>query len=163
MRILPSIPQERMCRSCLVEYPATAEYFVVRSKGKIGNICKGCAALRAKEYRQRNIEFRHEYEREWRRNNPDKVRAAIHKRRAQKQHVGGAFTEADVKAQYDKQHGECYYCHKKVGGDYHIDHYIPIARGGSNSADNIVIACPSCNFSKRNKLPQEWIDSKSSL
>lgn len=41
-------------------------------------------------------------------------------------------------------------------GRYHVDHVHPIAKGGSNGRENIVLACRKCNLSKRDRLPIEF-------
>jgi 5-methylcytosine-specific restriction endonuclease McrA len=85
--------------------------------------------------------------------------ALQHKRNAMKNGVPGTHTDKDIQDQYKRQKGKCYYCSCKLGkqrGDYTVDHVIPISRGGSNAPSNLVITCPSCNFSKHNKLPHEW-------
>ena len=41
--------------------------------------------------------------------------------------------------------------HKKR---YHVDHVIPLSKGGSDGRENIVISCPSCNMSKKDKMPE---------
>lgn len=71
--------------------------------------------------------------------------------------AGGTHTTEDIRRQYDSQKGRCWWCGKKVGKKYHVDHNIPLARGGTNDPRNIVISCPKCNMSKGKKLPQEWI------
>lgn len=78
-----------------------------------------------------------------------------HIRRAHKNAAPGKYTAQDVQAQFQRQKGKCYWCHKKLT-TYHVDHIIPLSRGGSNWPDNIVMACPTCNCSKHNKLPHEW-------
>lgn len=70
----------------------------------------------------------------------------------------GEHTEEDINRMYQNQHGKCYYCGKKVGISYHVDHVIPVSRGGSNSPDNLVIACAHCNRTKSFRMPHEWID-----
>lgn len=77
-------------------------------------------------------------------------------RRAKERESKGAHTVQDIQKQYDRQKGECYYCGQKVGSTYHVDHIIPISRGGSNGTENLVISCPRCNMSKNDKLPHEW-------
>lgn len=49
----------------------------------------------------------------------------------------------------------CCYC----GSTAHLsaDHLIPTARGGSNSGDNLVWACRSCNSSKGARDALEWL------
>jgi len=79
------------------------------------------------------------------------------KRRALRLASSNAFTKADVERQYEAQDGRCYYCETEVGHKYHVDHYIPLLKGGSNDAENIVIACPACNMSKGSKMPDEFL------
>lgn len=87
---------------------------------------------------------------------PTKVTAARQRRRAALANAEGTHTAADIQAQYKRQHGRCYWCGEKVGKSYHVDHVIPLSRGGTNWPDNLVIACPTCNTSKGAKLPHEW-------
>jgi len=77
-------------------------------------------------------------------------------RRARIKGVGGEHTVKDIEIQYKSQKGLCWWCGKSVGDNYHIDHRIPLSKGGDNSASNICISCPTCNLSKGNKLPHEW-------
>lgn len=67
-----------------------------------------------------------------------------------------ADPEKREKAKASAQNGKCWWCGKDVGDTYHVDHLIPLARGGTNKPNNIVIACPFCNQSKHDKLPHEW-------
>ncbi len=89
-------------------------------------------------------------------NGKEKALAKNHTRRARKLNNGGTHTAQDVQTQYERQRGKCYYCKTKVGKKYHVDHIIPLARGGSNGPENIVIACSTCNLSKCDRLPREW-------
>jgi 5-methylcytosine-specific restriction endonuclease McrA len=41
-----------------------------------------------------------------------------------------------------------------------VDHIIPVAKGGLDIDDNLVAACRKCNFSKQDKLPDEFIMEK---
>lgn len=79
-----------------------------------------------------------------------------HRRRIRKLQAEGKHTTTDIQSQYNRQRGKCYYCGIKVGDTYDVDHIIPLSRGGTNWPDNIVIACPTCNASKGNKLLHEW-------
>lgn len=61
------------------------------------------------------------------------------------------------------KHGEltCNYCEERIDfGKDTIDHVIPTSRGGRDIFENIVIACFSCNSSKRDKLLSEWPGNK---
>lgn len=83
-------------------------------------------------------------------------RAAVERRRARNLGAEGTYTAADVQAQYERQKGRCYWCGVRVGDTYHVDHVVPLSRGGSNWPENLVVACPTCNMSKGAKLPHEW-------
>jgi hypothetical protein len=41
-----------------------------------------------------------------------------------------------------------------------LDHFIPEASGGANSAPNIVLSCRSCNRSRRDQHPIDWVNSR---
>ena len=107
-------------------------------------------------YRATNRENRREYSAAYRAANPFAVRAASAIRRARKRQATGSYTKGDTQEQYKRQKGKCYYCQTKVGDTYHVDHVVPLSRGGTNGVENIVIACPSCNQSKKDKMPHEW-------
>ncbi len=58
---------------------------------------------------------------------------------------------------HSEANGKCLYCGISVTlNEMHADHYIPLAKGGSNLRENIVCSCASCNLSKGAKLPSEW-------
>jgi len=51
----------------------------------------------------------------------------------------------------------CYYCEAMVSGRRaHIDHVIPLAKGGAHAISNLCASCPACNLSKHAKLLTEW-------
>lgn len=128
-----------------------------------------------REYCRERKSKKREYDQQYRIANRDKIRAGKKKwvennresirlkgrvyaalRNARKRKTGGSYTKKDIKDQYARQHGKCYYCGQKVGDTYHVDHVVPLSRGGSNSPENLVVACVHCNLSKSNKLPHEW-------
>lgn len=92
----------------------------------------------------------------WAKDNPDKVRVIHNARRARKLSNGGTHTVADIRTQYNKQNGRCYYCDALLNAKYHEDHIIPLCKGGSNNPENIVISCPTCNLKKGTKMPYEF-------
>lgn len=49
----------------------------------------------------------------------------------------------------------CRYCGNNAG-PFHIDHVVPVSRGGLNDLDNLVVACGPCNSSKRDRPLSEW-------
>lgn len=93
----------------------------------------------------------------WRKKNPEKQRAYARRWRRKKLDAAGSHTPEDIVAIYQSQKGLCYYCGVEVGEKYEVDHVDPISQGGSDSAWNLVIACPSCNRSKGDKSFVEWM------
>lgn len=50
---------------------------------------------------------------------------------------------------YRKCNGKCHHCGIALDPDtFHIDHIVPIKQGGLSHNDNLVAACPPCNWSK---------------
>lgn len=43
----------------------------------------------------------------------------------------------------------------------HLDHVVAESLGGTSDPDNIVLACKSCNSSKRDKDVHEWSETRS--
>lgn len=109
-----------------------------------------------RRYRLQNPEKYLEKGRSYRARNPEYFRAAYAKRRTQMQGTEYPHTFQDISAQLTRQNHMCYWCSQPLTA-YEVDHVIPVSRGGSNSADNIVLSCSNCNRTKSNKLPYtEW-------
>ena len=123
-----------------------------------------------------NREWRIEYSRRWREENPEKYReqnkntwqkltpaqkrqvnANVRNRRARIKGNGGMHTAEDIQEIIEEQGFMCFYCSHPLEDDYEVDHYHPMAKGGLNSPDNLVMACPSCNRSKGDKDPHEFM------
>jgi 5-methylcytosine-specific restriction endonuclease McrA len=105
------------------------------------------------------------YDKAWRCQNP----AAAHaiavkkngKRRAvKKQAAVGTDRKATltrIKAIKAPDLLPCHWCEALTTKDKrHVDHVIPLSKGGPHSAENLVCACQRCNCRKRNKLPHEF-------
>lgn len=107
--------------------------------------------------RAKDPEAARKYDREYRRRKNARLtdRACSEKKRARKQQAPGEFTAQDTLNQFEKQEGACYWCGIPIVDGYHIDHFIPLSRGGSNYPENIVLSCPTCNIRRSNKLPSE--------
>jgi len=51
----------------------------------------------------------------------------------------------------------CYYCKALVPSrKIHIDHIVPICKGGNHEISNLCAACPRCNQTKREKTLDVW-------
>jgi CRISPR/Cas system Type II protein with McrA/HNH and RuvC-like nuclease domain len=54
----------------------------------------------------------------------------------------------------------CAYCHRRLEiEEIQIDHKIPTSRGGETIPDNLCVSCRSCNNKKKNRTPEEFINS----
>ena len=60
----------------------------------------------------------------------------------------------DIRALRARFDGCCAYC--GVECDAEIDHFQPIAKGGTHVLSNLLPACHDCNASKRDHDPEEW-------
>lgn len=110
---------------------------------------------KAREWKLRNAERNRAITRAWHEANPHANAMHAHRRRARVLEVGGSFTAKDVEAQFNAQDGRCFYCGIQLTR-FHVDHRMPIARGGSNGPENIACACPPCNLSKSTKTEAEF-------
>lgn len=54
---------------------------------------------------------------------------------------------------------KCYWCGTSIKKSFHIDHYVPLSKGGTNAIENIVISCPQCNMKKHNTDPLKFAQS----
>ena len=90
---------------------------------------------------------------QWRSSNKDKERSYKHKRRS----GNGDFVSAgEIQTQLEKQSSRCYWC-CNILSVYHVDHILPLSKGGTNTTENICIACPTCNLKKGVKLPTDFV------
>lgn len=87
-------------------------------------------------------------------------RAECANRRAKKLAAEGSYTPADVQMLIKQQNGRCHWCGKKLVKGYHVDHRIPLAKGGSNWPSNLVIAHAMCNSLKQDKMPWEFMEGR---
>jgi 5-methylcytosine-specific restriction endonuclease McrA len=67
--------------------------------------------------------------------------------------VAGSAKEARGAAKalrlaFETHGGTCFYCKKKPGNNFTVDHVECVAWGGPNSLQNLVIACEPCNQHK---------------
>lgn len=90
----------------------------------------------------------------WASINADKVRYYSQARRARV-----SAKECDPSEFIDKvKKNRCYWCNKDLKGGYHLDHVVPLDKGGRHIVSNIVASCPHCNLSKGAKMPNDWIE-----
>lgn len=89
-----------------------------------------------------------------------KLRACqdFHKRRAYIKANGGKWTKADIMRLLEDQNGLCAICNEPFGADgFHIDHWKPLSRGGTNDPSNLKLTHPVCNLKKGTRLPDNLL------
>ncbi len=105
----------------------------------------------SKAWRSRNPEKVAEVSKNYRTANPEAGRLKASRRRAKKV-ANGVFLVKQSEAQ-KLLAKPCFYC---GGTSEHLDHVIPITKGGRHSVGNLVQSCQACNLSKNAKTIMEW-------
>ena len=97
-----------------------------------------------------------ESKKRWRAENPDIVSASESRRRARIKNAEGSHSAQDLLDIRINRADRCFYCGIPLRRRGHVDHYIPLARGGTNYKDNIRWSCGPCNMSKRDRTGDEF-------
>ena len=140
-------------------------------QGKDHPNCKGGISF-YKEYKNLRLKnWRHEkgiskfYIGEHKGKTPEEIKRNIRIRRKlykYKMKKAGELTIQIVQQVYEdtiKKYGTltCYLCELPIPfGKDHLEHKIPLSRGGTNDRENLDIACQKCNCKKHNKTEAEY-------
>ena len=67
------------------------------------------------------------------------------------------YTEADLEARFGGPRGtwKCTFCNRQDANE--VEHWFPLSRYGVDYLEMLVPACKSCNSSKGNRDPFQWI------
>ncbi len=122
-------------------------------------------ALRQAERRKQNPEAAKEALRKWRLANQDKIKAyqkeyrqktkverAIYQRAREKKITGVRIDKTQIE---NWESRICGICSLYIEDKFHIDHKTPLSRGGLHVVENLQLAHPLCNISKKDKLPTQ--------
>lgn len=100
----------------------------------------------------------------WVKKNPDACRVIRQNRRARKLESGGKLSKGLAARLFKLQRGKCACgCKQPLGNDYHLDHNMPLALGGSNTDDNMQLLRQRCNNQKHAKHPIDFMQSRGFL
>lgn len=113
-----------------------------------------------KKWREDNKDKSNASSAKYRKNNPEVKRLSDRNRRAKKNNCEGVLSKDISSRLLILQKYRCSICRKslkKTG--YHLDHIIPLSRGGKNEDRNMQVACPTCNMKKHAKDPIQYMQS----
>jgi len=107
-----------------------------------------------KKYRMANIEKIVEYRRKYTKENLEKAREKCHRRRVLKLQL--PYEKIDHKLVWERDGGICQICKDSTRPvsfeEMHLDHIIPLSKGGHHVYGNVQAAHAHCNLVKSNKI-----------
>lgn len=112
-------------------------------------------AAQRKAYREANKERVAARQRAWREANKEKIAEQKAARRFRKTYIINHLLVA--------QRGKCASCFANVIEKHHLDHIVPLAKGGTNDRSNFQLLCPTCNFKKSAKDPLAFMQERGKL
>lgn len=103
------------------------------------------------EYQQAYAIAHHEQIVAYKKNNLSAHAERQRLRESNKQHV---FDEhVDRMTVFQRDEGICGICNKEASvDDFHVDHVVPLSKGGRHNYSNVQTAHPSCNCKKKDRL-----------
>ena len=116
----------------------------------------------SKDWRESNPEKFKELFTTWKLKNPGAMAVYKHNRRARIKQ-GGKLSIGISEKLFKLQKGKCACCGNPLGVSYHMDHIMPLSRGGLNVDSNIQLLTASCNHQKRAKDPVDFMQSRGFL
>jgi acetyl/propionyl-CoA carboxylase alpha subunit len=115
------------------------------------------------KHRLKNTDKAKAYHAAWRAKNPAISKLHRQNRRARLSATTGKLSHNLEGKLFRLQKGMCACCKKPLGDNYHMDHIMPLALGGTNTDDNIQLLRAKCNMQKSAKHPIEFMQSRGFL
>lgn len=133
-----------------------------RQRSGLHPSCKDCRSIVIAKWQKANPLKANAKSAKWREANPEARRIYEHNR---KERASGGRLSSGLSAKLFKlQRGKCACgCGKPLGDEYHLDHRMPIALGGTNSDDNMQLLRKLCNLQKSKKHPIDFMQSRGFL
>lgn len=114
--------------------------------------------------RAENPDLARQQSREWFAKNPEKRAIYEQNRRAKKRASGGKLSPDLKHRLFSAQKGFCACCRVSFAiEDLHLDHVMPLAKGGSHADENMQLLCQPCNQSKHAKHPVDFMQERGYL
>lgn len=93
--------------------------------------------------------------------NPEAAAENCRARRARRLSLQGHVSPGIKEALIDVQLGLCLICNSTISlKGSHLDHVVPLCRGGRHEDTNLEVLCASCNLSKGSKLMSEFLSKE---
>lgn len=148
----------KLCMFCDLMKPFDEFSSSKRGLGGISSYCKGCFNVLFHPRREKFSEYAKRYREKHRERYLSNHRICQFKRKSNiKVSDDGTATDIFLKNLYATE--RCAYCEAYVPDELRtIDHIIPLIKGGKHSSVNMVMACRSCNSSKRDLTSKEFIE-----
>lgn len=154
---------KRTCGSCSGSMTGKRSHAVYCSRtcktraSDARRLADGRAKQRDRGRYEREGDHRREYARRYLAERPGMAKALQLRRKARLRSVPVyRFSAEDWRRLKARYRYCCAYC-GKGGVRLQREHVIPLAKGGSHGAGNIVPACAGCNYGKRTSYAIEWI------
>src|SRR4051794_36162379 len=121
----------RSCRKCGIRYPLNKDNFGHQPNGGYRYTCRAC---------MRAYSSRHYSENPWATADRTATRASHNFTAGERDAIALKLIKRDGRA--------CFYCKKTLKNSFHVDHKVPVNRGGQSEMSNYVLACMQCNQEK---------------
>lgn len=160
------------CKQCIREYNVANKEHIsqLRKKNYLNNIdnCKKYSKKshflhreerlqKQKIYYQNNKEYFKYKNKKYKEDNKDYILLKNNKRKnlIKLQNIN----QSEIDNLLINNNNQCFYCKifVKRGINLHLDHKVPLSRGGNHHINNIVPACASCNLRKGTKTTEEFL------
>lgn len=149
--------RDSVCKECRKLYRKINSDSIKKYNHIYRNENRETIAKKDKEYRDNNKERYQRIYKEYRDKNKENILAKIHKKRAEE---FGLYCEIDgeiiseMLAEFKRE------CPITGSQEIHLDHFIPISKGGETSDRNLIPLKRELNASKHNHNPFEWAKKK---
>jgi len=78
--------------------------------------------------------------------------------KAKRRANGGRLSRGHIVALVTKQDRKCAACARDLSvSGYHLDHIVPLAKGGTHCDENVQLLCPECNQRKHTRSFDEFL------